>query len=128
MLAVSFAIIGLGPEGLGWAQSIGAIIEIIILLALLQMRSKGKLLNTGFWRAFVRMLFATIITGCVAYSMTKFFPLLSSDDSFFVTFPKFCLISIVSAIAYIIAGYFLGLKEVKPITKKIKKIVFRNLK
>ena len=112
MLAVSFAIIGLGPEGLGWAQSIGAIIEIIILLALLQMRSKGKLLNTGFWRAFVRMLFATIITGCVAYSMTKFFPLLSSDDSFFVTFPKFCLISIVSAIAYIIAGYFLGLKEV----------------
>ena len=128
MLAVSFAIIGLGPEGLGWAQSIGAIIEIIILLALLQMRSKGKLLNTGFWRAFVRMLFATIITGCVAYSMTKFFPLLSSDDSFFVTFPKFCLISIVSAIAYIIAGYFLGLKEVKPITKKVKKIVFRNLK
>lgn len=128
MLAVSFAIIGLGPEGLGWAQSIGAIIEIIILLALLQMRSKGKLLNTGFWRAFVRMLFATIITGCVAYSMTKFFPLLSSDDSFFVTFPKFCLISIVSAIAYIIAGYFLGLKEVKPITKKIKKVVFRNLK
>lgn len=127
MLAVSFAIIGLGPEGLGWAQSIGAIIEIIILLALLQMRSKGKLLNTGFWRAFIRMLFATIITGCVAYSMTKFFPLLSSDDSFFVTFPKFCFISIVSAIAYIIAGYFLGLKEVKPITKKVKKIVFRNL-
>lgn len=128
ILAVSFSIIGLGPEGLGWAQSIGAIIEIIILLALLQMRSKGKLLNTGFWRAFIRMLFATIITGCVAYSMTKFFPLLSSDDSFFVTFPKFCFISIVSAIAYIIAGYFLGLKEVKPITKKVKKIVFRNLK
>lgn len=128
VLAIVFSIIGLGPEGLGWAQSIGALVEIIILIWLLQIRSGRKLLNANFWRGCMRMLFATAISGCVAYSMTKFFPLLSTDNSFLATFPKFCLISITSIVAYIIAGYFLGLKEVAPITKKIKKIVFRNLK
>lgn len=128
ILAIVFSIIGLGPEGLGWAQSIGALVEIIILIWLLQIRSGGTLLNASFWRGCMRMLFASAITGCVAYSMTKFFPLLSTDNSFFVTFPKFCLISFASIIAYVIAGYFLGLKEVRPIIKKVKKIVFRNLK
>lgn len=127
MLAIAFTIFGLGPEGLGWAQSIGAILEVIILIFLLQVRSRGKLLNASFWGAFIRMLFASAIAGCVAYSMTKFFPLLSSDDSFFATFPKFFFIALISFIAYFIASYFLNLKEITPFIKKLKKIVFRNL-
>ncbi|MBR2996991.1 murein biosynthesis integral membrane protein MurJ [Candidatus Saccharibacteria bacterium] len=127
LLAIAFTIFGLGPEGLGWAQSIGAILEVIILIFLLQVRSRGKLLNASFWGAFIRMLFASAIAGCVAYSMTKFFPLLSSDDSFFATFPKFFFIALISFIAYFIASYFLNLKEITPFIKKLKKIVFRNL-
>lgn len=127
LLAVLFTIWGYGVDGLGWAQSIGAVVEVAILLIILQRRSRRKLLNHDFWSGFYRMLFAGVITGAVAYSMTKFFPLLATDNSFFVTFPKFCLISLVSAIAYIVAGYFLDLDEVKPIIAKFRKIIFRNV-
>lgn len=128
LLSVIFSIIGCGPEGLGWAQSIGAVIEIIILTSILQKQSENQLLDPTFWKDFWKMIFATIITGCVSYSMTKFFPLMASDDSIFIIFPKFCLISLVSFFAYLLACYFMNLPQVNPILEKIKKILFRNLK
>ncbi len=128
LMSVLFSIWGLGPEGLGWAQSVGAILEIIILLWLLQRRSGHKILNSTFWSGCLRMAFAGVITGCVAYSMTKFFPLLSTDDSFFIIFPKFCLITIVSLIAYAIASYFLNLSEVQPFFNRLKRLFRKHPK
>lgn len=129
VLSCIFALIfNWGTDGLAWAQSIGAVLEIIVLLIILQARSTGHLLNTQFWRAIVRMCFASFITGCIAYSMTKFFPLLATDDSFFVTFPKFCLISFASFLTYIIACYFLDLKEASPFIRYIRRLVSRGPK
>ena len=127
LLAVLFTIWGFGPEGLGYAQSIGALLEIFILLGILNRKSNRKLFNKSFWKGIWRMLIATAITGAVAYSMTKFFPLRSTDVSILATLPKFLLISLVSFIAYLIAGYFLDLPEVRPIVNKIKKLLFRNV-
>lgn len=123
LLAIGFTLLGCGPEGLGWAQSIGALAEVAILIALLQKRSNNKLLDKSFWRNFLKISVATIITGCVAYSMTKFFPLMATDDSFFDIFPKFCLISAVSLIAYVIAGWFLDLEQVRPLFDKLKQLL-----
>ncbi len=128
LLSVWFYFLGWGVDGLGFAQSIGAIFEIIILLFILQKRSKFELLNKGYWRAMGRMLLATIITGCVAFSMTKFFPLLITDNSLVSTIPKFLLISTVSMITYIVASFFLNLEEAGPIINYIKKILFKNVK
>ena len=128
LLSILFYILGYGTDGLGWAQSLGAILEIIILLFILNRRSKRELLNKEFWKSFSRMFFATIITACVAYSMTKFFPLMATDNSFFATFPKFCLISVASVVAYLLASYFLGIEEVEPVFEKLKKLLFGNLK
>ncbi len=128
LMSVWFYLVGWGVEGLGLAQSIGAIIEIIILLVILQKRSGSEILNRGFWRAFSRMMFATVITGCVAFSMTKFIPLMATDNSLVITIPKFLLIATISAATYLIASYFLDLKEAKPVLKYIKKVLFRNAK
>ena len=128
LMSIWFYLIGWGVEGLGMAQSIGAMIEIIILLVLLQRRSNKELLDRAFWRAFSRMLFATIVAGCVAFSMTKFIPLMATDNSLVITIPKFLLIVVISAAAYLIASYFLDLKEAKPVLQYIKKILFRNAK
>lgn len=128
LIAVGLSLIGCGPEGLGWAQSIGTFSEIIILLGILQKRSKSKLLDKNFWKNFGRTVFATLITGCVAYSLTKFFPLMASDDSIFIIFPKFCVIAGGSILAYLIAGYFLNLEQVQPITARIKKALLRGPK
>ena len=128
LLSIWFYLAGWSVEGLGIAQSIGAIVEIIILLYILQRRSRGELLDKAFWKAFFRMIFATAITCCVAFSMTKFVPLMITDTSLVVTIPKFLLIAAVSGAAYLIASYFLNLKEAKPVFKYIKKILFRNVK
>lgn len=125
-LAIIFSILGLGVEGLGWAQSVGTMLEIVILIVLLQKRSQHKLLDQQFWKNTMRTIFATGITGCVAYSLTKFFPFLASDDSIFMVFPKFCVITAGSLIAYIIAGYFLNLEQVEPIIQRLKKILLKT--
>lgn len=127
-LSIWFYKLGLGVDGLGWAQSIGAVVEIVILLYILQKRSNRELLNRSYWRATFRMLLATAITGCVAFSMTKFVPLMVTDTSLVITIPKFLLISGVSFIAYLVASYFLNLKEAGPIFRYFKKILFRNVK
>ena len=128
LLAIVLSLIGCGVEGLGWAQSIGAMLEVIILLALLQKRSGRKLLDSNFWRNTIRTVFASVITGCVAYSLAKFFPFMATDDSIFMVFPKFCVIVIGSFIAYLIAGYFLDLDQIRPITKRLSKIIGRDSK
>ena len=127
VLAVIFTKMNFGPYGLGWAQSIGAVVEMFLLLGILNKRSKHKLFNKTFWSGAWRMALATLITSVVAYIMTKFFPLLATDNSFFVTFPKFMLISLVSLAAYLFASYLLDLEEVIPIFKYLSKIIFRNV-
>ena len=127
-LSVLAYVAGWGVDGLGAAQSVGALIEIIILLSILQKRSGGEILDKSFWRAFGRMLFATLICGCVAFSMTKFIPLMATDSSLVITIPKFLLIAVVSFIAYILASYFLNLAEAVPVINYIKKKLFKNVK
>ncbi|MBQ8156520.1 murein biosynthesis integral membrane protein MurJ [Candidatus Saccharibacteria bacterium] len=127
-LSVAAWLLNWGVDGLGIAQSVGALIEIIILLAILQKRSKGEILNKSFWKAFSRMIFATVIAGAVAFSMTKFLPLRATDTSLVITIPKFILIASVSFLAYFVASYFLNLEEIEPIAKYIRKILFKNVK
>ncbi len=128
ILAVLFYKFGWGVQGLGMAQSIGAVVEILILLGILQRKSKGELLNRNFFRTFFKMVIATLITGCVAFSLVKFIPLRITDVSLVITAPKFILISILSLITYVIASYFLDLEEVKPVIGYLKKLLFRNVK
>ena len=128
VLAVVFTKMGYGPEGLGWAQSIGAIVEIIILLVILNHRSKYSLLNKEFWSATVRMFIATAAAGITAYVLTKLFPLLATDESFLATFPKFLFISVISIAVYIIASLLLNIDEAKPVAARIGKIVFPGVK
>lgn len=128
VLAVVFTKMGFGPEGLGWAQSIGAILEIIILLVILNHRSKFSLLNKAFWSATFRMYIATAAAGVTAYILTKLFPLLATDESFLATFPKFLFISVASIAVYIVASLILNIDEAKPVAARIGKIIFPGVK
>lgn len=127
-LSIWFYASGWGVDGLGMAQSIGALVEIIVLLYILQRRAHGALLDKSFWKAARRMMLAGLVAGCMAFSMTKFIPLMATDTSLVITIPKFLLISAISMSSYIIASYFLDLQESKPILDYIKKILFRNVK
>lgn len=128
IMSIAFYLLGWGVDGLGLAQSLGAIIEIVILLFILQKRSNKQILDKAFWKAFARMLFATFIAGCVSFSMTKFIPLMATDTSLVITIPKFLLIAAISITSYLLASFFLNLDEVKPVLNYIKKILFKNVK
>lgn len=127
-LSVMAYFLGWGVDGLGIAQSVGAMMEIVILLSILQKRSAGAILDNTFWKALGRMLFATLICGCVTFSMTKFVPLMATDTSLVATIPKFLLITVVSFASYVIASFFLNLDEAKPVINYFKKILFKNVK
>lgn len=126
-ISILFYNLNFGPIGLGIAQSIGITFELIVLLIIMQRRSKNQILTKSFWWALIRMGIATLVTGCVAYGMVKLVPLMATDDSIFITLPKFMLITLVSLIAYIIMCSILKLEEPKPIFKFLRKILFRNV-
>ena len=128
LLAIWFSLsLKLGAHGLAWAQSIGALSEIIILLVLMRGRIEG-LFSTRFISGIVRMLAASAITGFVCYVLVTFFPLLDSDERFFSTFPKFLMIGGMIVLSYLVSAKIFRIKEADPIVAYLRKILFGQIK
>jgi len=123
-LAIWFTmVLGFGAYGLAWAQSIVAVIEVILLFAVMSRRIDG-LFDSVFVSAILRMMSAAGFMGLICYVTVVIFQLQGSDQSFFATFPKFFTIVAVSAISY--AGFckLFGIREVDPVLNKIQSLVF----
>lgn len=128
LLAIWFSLsLKLGAHGLAWAQSIGALSEIIILLVLMRGRIEG-LFSARFISGIVRMLAASAITGFVCYVLVTFFPLLDSDERFFSTFPKFLMIGGMSVLSYLVSAKIFRIKEADPFVAYLRKILFGQIK
>ena len=125
LLAIVFStVFKFGAYGLAWAQSIGALVEIIILLALMKIRIQG-LFDMQFISGILRMVVASLVAGAVCYLFVVVFPLMDSDERFFSVFPKFCFVGIVSSTAYLFVSKILKLEEAEPIISYIKKIFLK---
>ena len=125
LLAIVFStVFKFGAYGLAWAQSIGALVEIIILLALMKIRIQG-LFDIQFISGILRMVVASLVAGAVCYLFVVVFPLMDSDERFFSVFPKFCFVGIVSSTAYLFVSKILKLEEAEPIISYIKKIFLK---
>jgi len=125
LLAIVFStVFKFGAYGLAWAQSIGALAEIIILLALMKIRIQG-LFDMQFISGILRMVVASLVAGAVCYLFVVVFPLMDSDERFFSVFPKFCFVGIVSSTAYLFVSKILKLEEAEPIISYIKKIFLK---
>ena len=125
LLAIVFStVFKFGAYGLAWAQSIGALVEIIILLALMKIRIQG-LFDIQFISGILRMVIASLVAGAVCYLFVVVFPLMDSDERFFSVFPKFCFVGLVSSTAYLFVSKILKLEEAEPIISYIKKIFLK---
>lgn len=123
-LAVWFTMgLNMGAYGLGYAQSIVAVVEVIVLFAVMNRRIPG-LIDMQIIRAIGRMVTATIVTSVVCYIMIQFFQLQNDDNSFLATFPKFVLITATSAVVYLLMSRLLHLHEADPIIRRINKLLF----
>ena len=112
--------------GLAWAQSTVAVLEVVVLLAVMN-RQMPKLFDMTFVRAIFKMMIAGTVTGVVCYIAVLIMPFRYHDDSFFSAFPKFVIISLVSFGTYAAASKWLKLPEIDPILARLKKVLFGRL-
>ena len=119
-------VLKMGAYGLAWAQSTVAVLEVVVLLAVMN-RQMPKLFDMTFVRAIFKMIIAGAITGVVCYIAVLIMPFRYHDDSFFSAFPKFVIISLVSFGAYAAASKWLKLPEIDPILARLKKVLFGRL-
>ena len=119
-------VLKMGAYGLAWAQSTVAVLEVVVLLAVMN-RQMPKLFDMTFVRAIFKMIIAGTITGVVCYIAVLIMPFRYHDDSFFSAFPKFAIISLVSFGAYAAASKWLKLPEIDPILSRLKKVLFGRL-
>lgn len=117
---------GMGAYGLAWAQSLVAIIEVVILFAVLSKRVPN-LFDRKFASAAWRMLSASGFTALVCYVMVQFFQLQSTDKSFFSTFPKFALIVAVSLVTYVWICDRLHLEEARPVIRRAREFLLARM-
>ena len=128
VLAISFTqAFGWGVYGLAWAQSIVAVVEVIIMFAILRRRTPG-IFTRGFCRSLSKMALASAGIGVVTYVTTQMFQLQSRDMSFMSTFPKFAAIVAVSFTAYVIFSRLLKLREAEPVVAKVRQVMFGRLR
>lgn len=107
--------LGMGAYGLAWAQSIMAVMEVVILFSVMAVRIPG-LLDGHFWGAIWRMMSATGFMTIISYALVTALPLQAGDESsFYISFPKFVLITGISFVTYMVFSKLLKLHEVKPI-------------
>lgn len=124
VLAIWFTMsLGMGAYGLGYAQSLVAVIEVVILFTVMHNRING-LIDGQLLRAIGRMAIATVLASVVCYVMVQMFQLQNADNSFLATFPKFTLIVVVSSAVYLLASRFLRLKEADPIIHRLDQLLF----
>lgn len=119
-------VLKMGAYGLAWAQSTVAVLEVVVLLAVMN-RQMPKLFDMTFVRAIFKMILAGIVTGVVCYIGVLVLPFRYHDDSFFSAFPKFVIISLVSFGTYAAASKWLKLPEIDPILARLKKVLFGRL-
>lgn len=125
ILAVWFTFsLELGAYGLAIAQAIVAVLEVIILFVVMELRMRG-ILNRSFWSAILRMASSAGFMSVICYLMVSTFPLGAEDRTFFSSLPKFALIVIVSLSSYLLFSQLFMLSEAKPVLRRIERIFFK---
>lgn len=123
-LAVWFTMsLGMGAYGLAWAQSLVAMIEVIVLFFVMARRING-IFDIVFVHAVARMASATGFMALICYVAVLIFQLKTGDQSFLATFPKFTMIVIISLSSYAAISRLLGLSEVNPIIRRVRALLF----
>lgn len=118
---------GYGVAGLALAQSIVAAIEVFILSAIMLFRDH-KLFDATFWEGVWRIIAATGFSTVAGFIMISLYPLSLEDKGIVTLGSKLLLISGVVFTVHIAVSALFGLEEVKPVIRRLKKIVLSPVK
>ncbi len=122
-LAVFFSWnLNMGIYGLAAAQSIVAAVEVFILFQIMSRRIPN-LFDRPFMGTLARMILSVIGMAVVTVIALWIIGPAISDQGFYVLFPKFFLISLISFAAYVYISQRFKLEEAAHVIKRIKTIV-----
>lgn len=117
----------MGIIGLAAASSIVAGLETIILMSILKVRL-GNIGEKSILSSLLRMCLAgSVMAIVVRYMIHDVLPLYSGDLGFAVIAPKFIIIMLVAAAAYLVPCYVLRLREAKTMIHRIADVILRPL-
>lgn len=109
----------MGVYGLAWAAVIVSLLEVAVLFYIMSRRIKG-LFSSQFINSIGRMMSAAGFTALATYIMVLLLPFSASDESFFLSFPKFVIIVLVSVISYLVFCRVLQVSEANPVISYVK--------
>lgn len=115
-----------GIAGLALAQSIIALLEVLILGIIMLYRDR-KLFDLEFWGGIWRIISVTGFSMLAGSLMVGLYPLGINDDGFTVT-AKLAFITIVTFGVHVGLSSVFGLEEVQPFFRRVKKVAKLVLK
>jgi putative peptidoglycan lipid II flippase len=116
-----------GVSGLALAQSIVAAVEVFILFIVMLIRDP-KLFDAKFWSGVWRIASVTGFSVTAAFIMISLYPLGINDKGIFELGSKLLLIAGVTFSVHIAVSALFGLDEVKPLFKRLRKIILKPIK
>ncbi len=116
-----------GVDGLAMAQSIVALVEVLILSSIMLYRDH-KLFDVAFWSGVWRIMSVTGFSVVASFIMISLYPLGINDKGIFTLGGKLLLISGVTFIVHIGVSSLFDLEEARPVINRIRKIVLTPVK
>jgi putative peptidoglycan lipid II flippase len=116
-----------GVAGLALAQSIVAMVEVIILFVIMLFRDH-KLFDANFWDGIWRIVSVTGFSAVAGFIMVSLYPLGAVDRGIFTLGSKLFMIAGVTFAVHVAISALFGLEEVGPIFRRIHKITLGRLR
>jgi putative peptidoglycan lipid II flippase len=113
-----------GVAGLAMAQSLVAMSEVVILLAIMLIRDH-RLLDTVFWGGVGRILSVTGFSVLAAFVMISIFPLRIADTGIITLGAKLGSIALITLLVHVAVSSLFGLEEVRPVIDKTRQFILR---
>ncbi len=113
-----------GIFGLALAQSVVAAVEVAILFTIMSRRIP-HLFDTEFVSGIVRIIFSTAVMALVTIITVAFIGPALADQGFYILFPKFGLVALLSFIAYTFIGRAFKLDEADHVYNRVKSAIMK---
>lgn len=118
---------GYGVAGLAIAQSIVSMIEVFILGTVMLIRDH-QLFDATFWGGVSRTMSVTGFSVIAGFVMVTFYPLGINDRGFLTLGSKLFIITFAVFGTHVALSSVLGLEEVRPIFKRIRRMALKTIK
>ena len=115
-----------GVVGLALAQSIVAMVEVLILFAVMVVRDR-KLINMAFFGGLGRIISVTGFSVVAGSTMAALYPLGANDRGILTLGSKLFFIALVTFSVHVAVSSLFGLEEVQPLLRRIKQIILKPI-